>query len=179
MEQGTKSGVSSAKMVKEIGKILVVAILVYFVFLMASVLMSDGVKYIYCLSDDKCVTVWKKSNGEVYLIPDRYESDEKPTGSHIKTISRQFLTLYFSNGEGFSDKIIVRDGGNLRTNRKMYSIENDSTGKWEFVEYSDTLGALLYKPSATKFKDVNEGVDYLIINIDENYAIDKTGEDRH
>lgn len=134
-----------------------------------------GVRNTYCLSDNKCITVWKRTEGEVYIIPGRYESNNIPTISHIRTINKQFLTLYFSSENELSNKIIVRDEGNLESNQKRFTIENDVTGEWEFFEYSDSLKSILYEPGAIKFKDVKLSTDYIIINVEENYAMDKRG----
>lgn len=135
-----------------------------------------GVRNIYCFSDNKCITVWKRAEGEVYIIPGRYESNIKPNVSHIRTINKQFLTLYFSSEKEFLGKIIIRDEGNLESNQKKYSIENEVAGEWEFFEYSDSLNSILYEPNAIKFKDVKASTDYLTINIYENYAMDKRGK---
>jgi len=132
------------------------------------------VRSFYCLSEDKCITVWKTGNDEVYIIPSKYERNKKPNISYIKTINGQFLTLYFS--KNLPNKIIVRNEGNLMNNKKMYSIENRMKGKWMFVQYSADHKDLLYTLNATKFKDVKLSTDYLIINIQENYATDKTGK---
>jgi hypothetical protein len=135
---------------------------------------TAGMRSFYCLSDDKCVTIWKTGNGEVYIIPFKYKGNKTPSVSHIKTINKQFLTLYFS--KEFPKKIIVRDEGNLESNKKMYSIENRVKGEWEFLEYSREYKTILYKPGATKFKDVRLNTDYITLNIQENYATDKTGK---
>lgn len=155
---------------KRIIWILVTGIMFFFV----SSCKTDGMRYIYCLSGDKCVTVWKTSSGEVYIIPSQYKEDNEPNVNYIKTINEQFLTLYFS--KNLPNKIIVRDEGNLMNNKKMYSIENRKKGEWEFIEYSADYKDVLYTPNATKFKDVKLSTDYLIINIQENYATDKTGK---
>lgn len=149
--------------------------LCYLVFLVVNTLISDGIKCYYCLSDNQCVTVWKKGNGEVFVIPGKYESNKEPDISHIKTINSQYLTLYFTSQAGYDDKIIVRDEGNLQNSHKMYSIINDLGGKWTFVEYSDVARSLVYEPEATKFKDVRAEVNYLTISIEENFAVDKSG----
>ena len=157
-------------------KIFIILVLGFVFLLIMNSCKSDGVKSFYCLSDDKCITVWKRTDGKVYIIPGTYESNDKPTVIHIQTINKQFLTLYFSNKKGFSYKIIVRDEGNLESNLKSYSIENDVKGEWEFLEYSDSYRSILYEPNAVKFKDVKKSTDYLTINIQENYATDKSGK---
>jgi len=152
----------------------IIITLTWIFFLMLSSCTSSGVRSFYCLSEDKCVTVWKTGNNEVYIVPFKYEKNKKPDVSYLKTINKQFLTLYFS--KELPNKIVVRDEGNLVSNNKMFSIENKVSGEWEFLEYSDKYKAVLYKPDATKFKDVKLNTDYLTLNIQENYATDKSGK---
>lgn len=176
MEKSNKPMANKTKMVRKMLKISGIIVLGIVLYSMMQALKSDGIKSYYCLSDAKCVTVWKRTNGEVYIIPGRYEANNKPTVSHIRTINKQFITLYFSKEKELSYKIIVRDEGNLESNQKRYTIENDVKGKWEFLEYSNIYKSILYEPNAIKFKDVKTSTDYLTINIQENYATDKTGE---
>lgn len=157
-------------------KIFVILILGFVFLLIINSCKSVGMKSFYCLSDEKCVTVWKRTDGEVYIIPGKYESNNKPTVSYIRTINKQFLTLYFSNEKELSYKIIVRDEGNLESNQKRYTIENDVKREWVFFEYSESYKSILYEPNAIKFKDVKASTDYLTINIQENYATDKSGK---
>lgn len=157
-------------------KISAVIVIMAIFYLVINALTSDGVKSFYCLSDDKCVTVWKRKNGEVYIIPGRFENNSSPTVSHTKTTNKQFFTLYFSNEKGFSNKIIVRDEGNLESSKKLYTIENGVKGEWVFLEFSDSVKSILYYPDAIKFNDVKTSAEYLTINIQENYAIDKIGK---
>jgi len=164
------------KILKVMKKIFVILILGFVFLLIINSCKSDGMKSFYCLSDEKCVTVWKRTDGEVYIIPGKYESNNKPTVSNIRTINKQFLTLYFSNEKELSYKIIVRDEGNLESNQNRYTIKNDVKREWVFLEYSESYKSILYEPNAIKFKDVKASTDYLTINIQENYATDKSGK---
>ena len=155
-------------------RIVWILVFVAVLFFTPSGCKSDGVRFFYCLSEDKCVTVWKKGVNEVYIVPFKYEENKKPDVSYLKTINKQSLTLYFS--KELPNKIVVRDEGNLVSNNKMFSIENKVNGEWEFLEYSDKYKAVLYKPDATKFKDVKLNTDYLTLDIHENYATDKAGK---
>jgi len=175
MEKSEKSMASRTKILKRMLKISTVIILGFLLFTIIYTLNSRGIKSYYCLSNGKCVTVWKRTNGEVYIIPGKYGSNNKPTVSHIRTINKQFVTLYFSNEIELSYKIIVRDEGNLESSQKGYTIENDIKGEWEILEFSDSYKSILYEPNAIKFKDVKESTNYLTINIQENYATDKSG----
>lgn len=161
------------KILREMKKIVEILIFGLVFFLTVSSCRTTDVRSFYCLSEDKCVTVWKTGNGEVYIIPSIYKGNMLPDVSYIKTVNQQFLTLFFS--KDLPNKIIIRDEGNFVNNKKMYSVENRLKGDWEFLEYSDEYKNVLYKSDATKFKDVKLSTDYLTLNIQENHATDKTG----
>lgn len=52
-------------------KILALTALVVFTVLIINTFLSDGVRSFYCLSDDNCITVWKRDNGEVLIMSGR------------------------------------------------------------------------------------------------------------
>jgi hypothetical protein len=143
-------------------------------YLFLDVLFFHGVKSYYCLSENNCITVWKKTANDVYIIPGIYKGNDVPDISHIKTINGQYLTLYFS--EDLPQKIIVRDQGNYENNQKGYSIEKGAKGEWQILEYSESYKSTLYNPEAVKFKDVKSSTNYIDLNIQENYATDKSGK---
>lgn len=155
-------------------KKIMLLILIVLLPLMFSSCKSNGVRSFYCLSTDKCITVWKEGSGDVYVVPTKYKKNKVSAVSHIKTNDKQFLTLYFS--DELPNKIILRNEGNLGSEKKSYNIENDTNSEWEIVEYSDYYKAILYKENAVKFKDVKSTTSYLTLNINENYATDKTGK---
>lgn len=171
-----KTITDKSKITSKTKKILAIIVSVLFILLIIDTLTSDGVRSFYCLSGNKCVTVWKRGNGVVYVIPGKYQSNDEPSVSHIKTISEQFLTLYFSNEKELSYKIIVRDQGNYRSNKKQYTLVYNAKSDWQFLEYSDNYKSILYKPDAVKFKDVKESTEYIDLDIQENYATDKSGK---
>ncbi|MHC5310127.1 hypothetical protein ACYSNM_08660 [Myroides sp. LJL116] len=133
----------------------------------------DQSRTFYCVSNDKCVTVWKRLGGKCYIIPSKYYGVFKPSENYIKATNTQYLTLYFSND--IPNKMIVRDQGNSMGKGEKYEIVNNLPEELEINDYSDDYNVILYKSDAVKFKDVKTSTEYIDLNIFENYATDKNG----
>lgn len=155
-------------MVKLLLKISGTIILLAIVFLV----WLDQSRSFYCLSEDKCVTVWKRLGNKCFIIPGKYYGVLSPTVEHIRTTNNQYLTLYFA--DDLPGRIIVRNQSD--SEREGYEIVESSKGRLGFVEYTDDLKMILYKPGAKKFSDVVRTANYMDLDIKENYAIDKKGD---
>jgi len=148
------------------------AIIFLFVVLLIWV---DQSRTFYCLSEDKCVTLWKRSVNECYVIPGKYYSVLTPSNNYIRTSTRQDLTLYFSSK--LPKRIIVRNAGNSRTQKRDYELINNTQEDWQFLDYAKYHDDILYKPHAAYyFMDVKETTELIDIIIGENYALDKRGK---
>lgn len=170
MAKSNKSITARTKMVKILFKIMGIFLLLI-VLLLA---WYDQSRTFYCLSNDKCVTVWKRLGGKCYIVPSKYYGVFKPSKNYIKATNTQYLTLYFSND--IPNKMIVRNQGSSTGKKGGYEIVNNLPEELEITEYSDAYKAILYKPDAIKFKDVKASTEYLDLDIKENYATDKTGK---
>lgn len=169
MAKSDKSTTTRTKMVNKLLKIMGV-----FLLLMALLLVwYDQSRTFYCLSNDRCITVWKRLGGKCYIVPSKYYGIFKPSDSYIKTSNTQYLTLYFTNK--LPHKIVVRNQGNAKE-QAGYEILNKSIGNWEIIEYSEDFKSILYKPNAKKFNEVDPSTNYIDLNIKESYAVDKSGE---
>jgi hypothetical protein len=145
-----------------------------FVLLIIALLMwYDQSRTFYCLSDDKCITVWKRLGGKCYIVPSKHYGIFKPSNSYLQTSNTQYLTLYFTNK--LPHKIIVRNQGNANEQAE-YGILNKSIGNWEIIEYSEDFKSILYKTNAKKFNEVDSNTNYIDLNVKESYAIDKSGK---
>lgn len=141
-------------------KILVITVLVIFVLIIINTLMSDGVKTIYCLSDDKCVTVWKRTNGEVYIIYGEYKGKKVPSDNYLKTSYKNAITIIVDNSSIYSYIIFNNYGGEVSIETSDYNIK-----------YYD------YEQREAFIKDyyiderIKSSLRYLTINIKENLII--------
>lgn len=155
-------------------KILSIVIIGGLIYLILDAIFFKGARSFYCLpNDEECITVWKRLDDSVYIIPGKYKDNAMPTTSYIKTINGQMLTLYFT--EQLPNKIIVRNEGNYKDGIGSYSLKNKKDDGWQFVEYSKEYEKLLYSPNAKKFKDVKPNTNYIGLEIKRNSAVDKFG----
>lgn len=147
-------------------------LLYFFLFLViviASLLLwYDQSKNYYCLSEDKCITVWKRLGGDCYIISGKYSGLFRPSNDYLKTSNTQYLTLYYY--DRLPENIIVRDQGTSGGFEGKYELRGNI-----FVEYTDKYKESLYPEDAVYRKDIKEGVVFIDLNIKENYAKDNHG----
>lgn len=131
-------------------------------------LMSDGVKSIYCLSDDKCVTVWKRTNGEVYIIFGEYKSKKVPSDNYVKMTNVMFnyIDVIFKQ----ENKLLISLGDKADVEQKF------SNGLIELYKDNKAFNDSLYTYFDGRYRKYKENVDFISIDIKENYATDKTGK---
>lgn len=147
-------------------------LLYFFLFIVIAIvsllLWYDQSKNYYCLSEDKCITVWKRLGGDCYIISGKYSGWFSPSNDYVKTSNTQYLTLYYSNK--LPDNVIIRNQGTSGGLEGGYEITGDT-----FVKYTDELKELLYRKNATYHKDIKEGVGFIDLDIKESYAKDNYG----
>jgi hypothetical protein len=148
-------------------KALTISILV----ICAVYLAFDQSRSFYCLSDARCITVWKRVGGACYVVNGKYYGLFKPSKSFLKTTNTQSFTFYFI--DEFPTKIFVKDQGSTLGGIKNFIIKNKNI--FEFIEYDPSIDALIYQDGTTKFNEVRESVGYIDLDIKENYAVDKYG----
>lgn len=149
-------------------KIVALTILGVAIYLVINTLTSDGVKSFYCFSNGKCITVWKKTDGEKYIIFGKYESRKTPLDNYIKisNLNSDYVDVIFVN----SNKLLI----DVEDNAK--AVQKSSNGLMELYRDNKTLNDSLYTYFDGKYRRYKEDVDYISINIKENYAIDKSGK---
>lgn len=155
------------KTVGKTKKILAITALCVFIFMIISTLMSDGVRSFYCLSDDKCVTVWKRENGEVLIMSGKYKSKEIPLDNYIKITNMNYssiVVLFVGN------KLLV----DVENNAKAF--QKSSNGTLVLYRNDKALNDSVYTNFDGKYRRYKEKVNYININIEENYATDKNDE---
>jgi len=149
-------------------KILSITALGIFVLIIINTLVSEGVKSIYCLSDDKCVTVWKRANGEVYIIHGEYKGRKVPSDNYVKMTNVMF---------SYIDVIFKQENKLLISFSDKADIEQKSSnGLIELYRDNKTLNDSLYTYFDGRYEMYNKEVDYISIDIKENYATDKSGK---
>jgi hypothetical protein len=126
----------------------------------------------YPIGNGEYITVWKKSGGNCYIIPDKYYGLLSPSGDYIKTTNNNLLEFFWTNA---MPKTMIywknKEGEPLEVVNNKKDIR--------FVEYTgvkDTLHSVLYKPNAKLASDVKDGTSMLSLDTKENYARDKAGK---
>jgi hypothetical protein len=129
---------------------------------------SDGVRSFYCLSKDKCVTVWKPGNGDIFIIYGTYRSGKIPTDDYVKLTSMSY---------GYISVILSKNKKLLIDVEKNANIMHQSSnGFIELYRDNKELNDSIYTYSDGRYRRYKKGVDYINIDIKENYATDKTGK---
>ncbi|MGP1500531.1 MAG: hypothetical protein ACTTJM_01930 [Bergeyella cardium] len=144
--------------------LLIILGLITFLFVKLS---SDGFKKIYCISN-KCITVWKKSNGEVLIILEKYKSRKIPNDNYIKihNINSDYIGVILLNDNRWlidiEDNTIIEK----KSSNNLIELYNDNK----------ILNDSLYTYFDGKYINYKDDVNFIIINIKENYAVDKEGK---
>lgn len=151
------------KILKAIG-LIIIGLILYFII---NLLTKDGIKSFYCIKDDKCFTIWKKSNGEIYVIYGKYDNYKIPNDNYIKISNSkyEYITIILSH----DNKLLVST-----ENSKLQ--EKSSSDLIELYEKNKYLNDSLYTYFDGKYRRYKKKVNYISLNIKENYATDKTGK---
>ncbi|MFC3197061.1 hypothetical protein ACFOET_05500 [Parapedobacter deserti] len=161
MEKSNKSVANRAKMVKVLLKttgvilFLMVALLVWF----------DQSRSFYCLSENKCVTVWKRLGNKCYIVPGKYYGIFKPSDNYIKTTNTGYVDVIFLN-----DISLLVD---IEDNAKI--IRHPGKNLIELYSNNKAVNDSLYTYFDGKYHKYKNEVEYISIDIKENYAINKAG----
>ncbi|WP_143961162.1 hypothetical protein [Litoribacter populi] len=148
--------------------ILIIIIFVLAVYFIINIFMSDGIKYVYCLSYDKCVTVWKRGNGEKYIILGKYEGKEIPSDNFIyfSILNSTYVDVIFVNGEN----VLIAIDDNTQV------VKKSSNGLIELYSDNKPLFDSLYTYFDGNYRKYKNEVEFISIDIQENYATDKSGK---
>ena len=132
----------------------------------------NGVRSFYCLSEDKCITVWKKGNNSAFIILGKYDSAKTPSDNYIKLIN-------ITNDVDWSASVIF-----VKNNKLLVDVVTDSSkvicqsskGILELYKNNKDLNDSLYTYFDGKYRRYKNGVEFINVYIKENYATDKTGK---
>lgn len=135
-------------------------------FLVAIILVAiDQTRSFYCLSNNKCVTVWKRLGNKCYVIPGKYYGILKPTDDYVKTANTNSITIIWLDNNSW---LIDAD--------KNVEIFNDSTHSTLIQLYNNekSYNDSLYTYFDGKYQKYKKNVNYMSIDIKENYVLDKS-----
>ena len=145
-------------------------ILLFFIIIIALLIIWLGEsRRFFCLSDGKCVTVWKTYNDICYIIPGKYYGIVRPASiNYIKTSNLSDADIIWLP----DSKVIIANINDSAI------IVNNSPTSMKIVNYNfnkdhnDTLFTY-FDGKYHRYKKNNE---YISVFIKENYALDKNGK---
>lgn len=156
-------------MVREMKKIIKPLIFAFVCLLIFASCKSNGMRSFYCLSENKCVTVWKKGNNSAIIIRGKYESAKTPSDNYVKLINiTNTIDWYASIIFTKDDKLLIDV---INDNTKV--ISKSSKGIIELYN-NKTLNDSLYTFFDGKYRRYKNEVEYISIDIKENYITDKS-----
>jgi len=143
-------------------KIIIIAIIIMAV----PFFYYDQSRKYFCISEDKCVTVWKRVGGTCYIISGKYTGWFKPKDDYIKTCNLSDLDIVWI--DQLPNSIIIQ-----QQSYYQYTIVNKNTNNLHIYRYEnnpDKFHSLIYNVGVTKYNDIKAGVFRLSIDVRENYA---------
>lgn len=128
---------------------------------------SDGARSVYCITKDKCITTWELGNGELLIVYGTYKGIKKPVDDYIKVINNRYDNIHL---------LISRDGKLLiDVDKNATVVKQSSNDLIDLYKNNKTLNDSLYTYFDGKYTRYKKEVDYISLNIKENYATDKNG----
>lgn len=141
------------------------------VFLILIVVFSfyaEQTRSFYCLSEGKCVTVWKRSGDKCYIVLDKYSGIFKPTDNYIKTSNTAFVDVIWTE----DNRLLIDYDDNVEI------VQPHSDKKFVIERYSKdkVINDSLYTYFDGKYNRYNEKVNYIRLHVKENYATDRANK---
>tara|TARA_R110002050_G_scaffold152322_1_gene279754 strand:- start:395 stop:823 length:429 start_codon:yes stop_codon:yes gene_type:complete len=132
----------------------------------------NGVRSFYCLSEDKCITIWKTESNSAFIILGKYNSAKTPSDDYIKLIDITNAVDWYASVIFTKDDKLLIDV--VDDNTKV--ISQSSKGTIELYNNNKTLNDSLYTYFDGKYRRYKNDVEYISIDIKQNYATDKSGK---
>ncbi|QIH34401.1 hypothetical protein [Sphingobacterium sp. DR205] len=152
----------ATKVVKMTLKILLISFLGLIGYMIIDALISLSPRSVYCLSDNKCITVMNGKDDEIYFIPGKYTGEEIPSDDYVKVtnLDRDFASVVFTNDNILLIKIDDYSKVFQRSSHGLIKLYNDDKYHNDslYIDFEGTKS--LYK----------KGVHFINMNLKENYA---------
>jgi hypothetical protein len=164
MEESNKHLSNRAKMVR----MLLLIIGVFLILIVMFSVCAEQNRSFYCLSEGKCVTVWKRYGDKCYIILDKYNGIFKPTDNYIKTTNTAFVDVIWTD----DNRLLIDTDDNAEI------IQPYSEKKLVIERYSKdkVINDSLYTYFDGKYNRYNEKVNYIRLYVKENYAADRANK---
>jgi hypothetical protein len=143
-------------------------LLVLLILIVVGSICSEQTRSFYCLSEGKCVTVWKRSGDKCYIVLDKYYGIFKPTDNYIKTSNTAFVDVIWTE----DNRLLIDTDDNVEI------VQPHSNKKFIIERYSNdkVINDSRYTYFDGKYDRYNEKVDYIRLYVKENYATDRANK---
>ena len=143
-------------------------LLVLLILIVVGSICSEQTRSFYCLSEGKCVTVWKRSGDICYIVLDKYYGIFKPTDNYIKTSNTAFVDVIWTE----DNRLLIDTDDNVEI------VQPHSNNKFVIDRYSNdkVINDSRYTYFDGKYDRYNEKVNYIRLYVKENYATDRANK---
>lgn len=141
------------------------------IFILICFFYVDQSRNFYCLSNNNCITVWKRIGGKCYVLPYKYYSFFKPDDNFITIPTNDYPTdLIFENDVNYIKIVVDRF-------KEDFEIVNNSRDKYIIINYNDFEDEFdsIYTFKEGHYRKYKEEVIFLSINLKEGYVSDRNG----
>lgn len=122
-------------------------------------------RHFYCISENKCVTVWKRIGGKCYIIPGKYYGITTPQ-NYVEAGNLDDVDVIWVN----QNNLIINGNPDLK-------FVNKHTNKFKIINYDNNkkLNDSLYLDFDGKYHRYKNNLEFIQLHIREPYATDKKG----
>lgn len=153
--------IKTVKMLLKIVGVIAILIVVLSVW-------AEQSRSFYCLSEGKCITVWKRSGNKCYIVLNKYSGLFKPTDNYIKTTNTAFVDILWTD----DNRLLI----DTEDNAEIVQPSSDKNLIIERYRDDKAMNDSLYTYFDGKYNRYDEGVNYIRLYIKENYATDRTNK---
>lgn len=141
-------------------------VLGFVLILLFITIIVDQYRKIYCISDNKCITVWKRIGGTCYIAPYKYYGIFKPRDCYVITTNSSNIDVIWKNEK----EIIVQIDENS-------SIVSNSNEKIKILDYeaNNEIYDSIFTYKEGHYLKYKKNVQFISISILENYGMSSNG----
>lgn len=129
--------------------------------------LYDQGRTTYCLDGTKCITVWKRIGGKCYIILEKYDGLTAPRNNFVETSNKDDIDIIWLNNNHIYIYSKFDAEFNFK-NSKSVTIHN-----YRIDKKNNDRKFLFFDGEYNRYKPE---IQYLSINIKDNYALGSKGE---
>ena len=111
----------------------------------------------FCLSNGRCLTVWKTYNNVCYIVPGKYYGLVRPADGYMQCSNTNLITFYFSSD--LPGAIIFESGYEV----KIHEVALNQIKFYDFSIDTSRYLKLLYLPNAKRSSDLKPDAELILV----------------